>query len=107
MYSGGNWFEFSKSIVRKKWIYHGNMFLWINDLSLNLIYIFRDLVEKDVSVDGTLFEYLNMMIVLTYFYGRQYRANRGCWILLLSADRIRDNSYKREPCMSGKKPRDS
>ena len=33
------------------------MFLCINDLSSKLINIFRDLEEKDVSVNGTLFEY--------------------------------------------------
>ena len=53
-------------IFRKKLIYHSNMFLWIIDLSSKLIYIFRDLVEKDVPVNVTLFEYLNTMIVLTW-----------------------------------------
>ena len=52
---------------------------------------------------------LNIMslLLLTYFCGKQYRANHGCWIHLLSADRILDNSYKLELCMSGKKPHDS
>ena len=56
-YSGGNWFVFFKQMINKTLIYQSNMFLWINDLSSRLIYIFRDLVEKDVSVNGTLFEY--------------------------------------------------